>query len=76
MGPGPRGLQLGRERDQRDLVGGPAPENPYGIRGVGEVPIIPPLAVIGNALKNATGVRIREIPLNPERVFWALQENQ
>ncbi|MDA1096457.1 MAG: molybdopterin-dependent oxidoreductase, partial [Chloroflexi bacterium] len=54
------------------FVGGPAPENPYGIRGVGEVPIIPPLAVVGNAFKNATGVRIRQIPLNPERVFWAL----
>jgi xanthine dehydrogenase molybdenum-binding subunit len=56
------------------FVGGPAPENKFGIRGVGEVPIIPPLAVIGNAFKNATGIRIREIPLNPERVFWALSQ--
>ncbi len=56
------------------FVGGPAPENEFGIRGVGEVPIIPPLAVVGNAFKRATGVRVREIPLNPERVFWALSQ--
>ncbi len=53
------------------FVGGPAPENPLGVRGVGEVPIIPPLPTVGNAVSRATGVRIREIPLNPERVFWA-----
>jgi CO/xanthine dehydrogenase Mo-binding subunit len=49
------------------FVGGPAPENEFGIRGVGEAPIIPPLATVGNAFKKATGVRVREIPLNPER---------
>ena len=53
------------------FVGGPAPENPLGVRGVGEVPIIPPLPTVGNAVSRVTGVRIREIPLNPERVFWA-----
>jgi CO/xanthine dehydrogenase Mo-binding subunit len=56
------------------FVGGPAPENEFGIRGVGEAPIIPPLATIGNAFKKATGVRVRQIPLNPERVFWALSQ--
>ena len=52
------------------FVGGPAPENPLGVRGVGEVPIIPPLPAVGNAVSRATGIRHREIPLNPERVFW------
>ena len=59
---------------ETEFVGGPAPENELGIRGVGEVPIIPPLAVVGNAFKRATGVRVREIPLNPERVFWAMAQ--
>ena len=56
------------------FVGGPAPENEFGIRGVGEAPIIPPLAVVGNAFQKATGVRVRQIPLNPERAFWALSQ--
>ena len=53
------------------FVGGPAPENPLGVRGVGEVPIIPPLPAVGNAVSRTTGIRHREIPLNPENVFWA-----
>ena len=52
------------------FVGGPAPENPLGVRGVGEVPIIPPLPAIGNAVSRSAGIRHRQIPLNPERVFW------
>ncbi|MBI4312414.1 MAG: xanthine dehydrogenase family protein molybdopterin-binding subunit [Chloroflexi bacterium] len=54
------------------LVQVPNPESPYGIRGVGEVPIVPPMAAIANAVANATGVRITELPLSPERVFWAM----
>ena len=52
----------------------PADDGPYGIRGVGEPPIVPPPAAIANALKNATGVRLTQLPMSPERVFWALQE--
>jgi CO/xanthine dehydrogenase Mo-binding subunit len=55
------------------FVGGPAPENPMGVRGTGEVPIIPALAVVGNAVRRATGVRMREVPMTPDRVFKALQ---
>ena len=53
---------------------GPAPENPLGIRGTGEVPIVPPLAAIANAVKDLTGQRLREIPLSPETIFRAIRE--
>ncbi len=49
------------------------PNHPYGIRGVGEVPIIPPVAAIANAIHNAVGVRLREQPMSPPRVLAALQ---
>jgi CO/xanthine dehydrogenase Mo-binding subunit len=51
----------------------PASDGPYGIRGVGETPIIPPLPALANAIHNATGVRIRELPMNPEALFHAMQ---
>lgn len=47
-------------------------ENPFGIRGAGQVPIIPPAAALANAIYNATGKRIRSLPMNPERIYWAL----
>ena len=56
------------------LVEVPNPGHPYGVRGVGEVPIVPPLGAIANALHDATGVRMRHLPLNPERVLEALGE--
>jgi xanthine dehydrogenase molybdenum-binding subunit len=46
---------------------------PFGIRGVGEPPIVPCLAVMANAIHSATGVRLKELPMNPEAVFWALR---
>ena len=47
-------------------------ENPFGIRGAGQVPIIPPAAALANAIYNATGKRIRSLPMNPERIYWEL----
>ncbi len=52
----------------------PASEGPYGLRGVGEVPIVPPAAALANAIYRATGVRLQELPMNPERIFWALHK--
>ena len=49
------------------------PAHPYGVRGVGEVPIVPPMAAISNAIYNAVGVRLSELPMNPGRIleaFW------
>jgi CO/xanthine dehydrogenase Mo-binding subunit len=45
------------------------PLHPYGVRGVGEVPIVPPLASVANAMRSATGVRFTELPLSPSRVL-------
>ncbi|MBI4339250.1 MAG: xanthine dehydrogenase family protein molybdopterin-binding subunit [Chloroflexi bacterium] len=54
------------------IVQVPNPDSPYGVRGVGEVPLVPPMAAIANAIYDATGARITELPMSPERVFWAL----
>jgi CO/xanthine dehydrogenase Mo-binding subunit len=48
------------------------PLHPYGVRGVGEVPIVPPLAAVANAVRDATGLRFTELPLSPPRVLAKL----
>jgi CO/xanthine dehydrogenase Mo-binding subunit len=55
-----------------EIVEVPNPNHPYGVRGVGEVPIIPPIAAIANAIHDATGVRMYEQPMSPPRVLAAL----
>ncbi len=54
------------------IVEVPAPAGPFGARGVGEPPIIPAPAAIANALQDATGARLTELPLSPERIALAL----
>ena len=48
------------------------PGHPYGVRGVGEVSIVPPLAAIANAIHDAIGVRMDTLPMNPQAVLKAL----
>ncbi|MDP7342613.1 MAG: molybdopterin-dependent oxidoreductase, partial [Alphaproteobacteria bacterium] len=48
------------------------PTHPYGVRGVGEVPIIPPMATVANAIEGAIGVRMTELPMSPPKVLAAL----
>ena len=48
------------------------PNHPYGVRGVGEVCIVPPMAAISNALYQAIGVRMNSLPMNPGSVLEAL----
>ena len=55
------------------LVEVPNPGHPYGVRGVGEVPIVPPPAAIANAIHNAIGVRLTELPMSPAKVVQALK---
>jgi CO/xanthine dehydrogenase Mo-binding subunit len=55
------------------LVEVPNPRHPYGVKGVGEVPIVPPLAAVANAVRSATGVRIADLPLSPSRICAALE---
>ena len=50
------------------------PGHPYGVRGVGEVPIVPPMAAIANAIANAIGVRLEHLPMSPAAVLEALWE--
>ncbi|OQM74387.1 xanthine dehydrogenase family protein molybdopterin-binding subunit [Manganibacter manganicus] len=54
----------------------PNPNHPYGVRGVGETSIVPPLAAIANALSNAAGVRMTHIPMSPPRVLAAIEAKQ
>ncbi|MCB1421274.1 MAG: xanthine dehydrogenase family protein molybdopterin-binding subunit [Nitratireductor sp.] len=51
----------------------PNPNHPYGIRGVGETSIVPPLAAIANAVSNAVGVRMTHIPMSPPRILASLE---
>jgi xanthine dehydrogenase molybdenum-binding subunit len=55
------------------LVEVPNPGHPYGVRGVGEVPIVPPPAAIANAIYRAVGVRLTELPMSPARVVESLK---
>ena len=49
------------------------PHHPYGVRGVGETSIVPPLAALGIAVSNATGVRQTHLPMSPPRVLKSLK---
>ncbi len=51
------------------IVEVPNPGHPYGVRGVGEVPIVPPPAAIANAIYHAVGVRMKELPMSPGRIL-------
>ncbi len=54
------------------IVEVPNPGHPYGVRGVGEVPIVPPPAAVANAIYDAVGVRLFDLPMSPGRVLEAL----
>ena len=58
------------------IVEVPNPNHPFGVRGVGETPIIPPMAAIANAVEDATGLRFTELPMSPPRVLKALEERE
>ena len=54
------------------IVEVPNPGHPYGVRGVGETPIVPPLAAVGNAVSRAIGRRMTHAPMSPPRILEAL----
>jgi CO/xanthine dehydrogenase Mo-binding subunit len=54
------------------IVEVPNPRHPFGARGVGEVPIIPPMAAVGNAIRDALGLRLTDLPMSPPKVRAAL----
>jgi CO/xanthine dehydrogenase Mo-binding subunit len=54
------------------LVEVPYPDHPFGARGVGEMPIVPPPAAIANAIYAATGHRVRDLPMSPARILESM----
>lgn len=58
------------------IVEVPNPGHPYGVRGVGEVPIVPPPAALANAIYRAIGVRMKLLPMTPARIVAELNKSQ
>jgi CO/xanthine dehydrogenase Mo-binding subunit len=58
------------------IVEVPNPGHPYGVRGVGEVPIVPPPAALANAIYHAIGVRMNTLPMNPARIVAELNRQK
>jgi CO/xanthine dehydrogenase Mo-binding subunit len=54
------------------LVEVPNPRHPFGVRGVGEVPICPPPAALAHAIYHAVGVRLSDLPMSPPKVCSAI----
>jgi xanthine dehydrogenase molybdenum-binding subunit len=56
------------------LVEVPSKMHPFGVRGVGEIPICPPIAAVANAIHDALDVRLVDAPMNPGRITAALEQ--
>jgi CO/xanthine dehydrogenase Mo-binding subunit len=56
------------------IVEVPNEGHPYGVRGAGEVPIVPPPAAIANAIFDAVEVRLRDLPMSPPKVWAAIED--
>ena len=55
------------------LVEVPNPNHPYGVRGVGEPPLVPAPAAVANAVENAIGMKMGSLPLSPPKVLKAIE---
>jgi len=55
------------------IVEEPWPDHPFGVRGVGEGPIVPPPTAISNAIHNACGARLTKLPMTPIRILETLR---
>ena len=54
------------------IVEVPNPNHPYGVKGVAEANIVPPMAAIANAICRATGKRLTDLPMSPPKVLAAI----
>jgi len=54
----------------------PNPKHIFGVRGVGEAPIIPPLPALANAISDAIGVRMVDLPMTPDVILTALESKE
>jgi CO/xanthine dehydrogenase Mo-binding subunit len=57
-----------------EIVEVPNPKHPYGLRGVGEVPVVPTMAAIANAIGNAIGIRPQSLPMSPPRLLKLMDD--
>src|SRR6195256_6427802 len=57
-----------------EIVEVPNPRHPYGLRGVGEVPVVPTMAAIANAIGQCIGVRPRSLPMSPPKLLKLIEE--
>jgi CO/xanthine dehydrogenase Mo-binding subunit len=55
------------------LVEVPNPNHPFGVKGVGEANFVPSIAAVANAVSNATGQRMNDLPMSPPKVLRALE---
>ena len=58
------------------LVEVPNPNHPFGVKGVGEVNIVPPMAAVANAINHAIGRRLTELPMSPPKVLAAIDARE
>jgi carbon-monoxide dehydrogenase large subunit len=65
-----------RDRFKTLFASDPLPDGPYGSKGVGEGTMIAVAPAIANAIYNAVGIRLKDLPLSPERVLQALKEKR
>lgn len=63
-------------RLETHIVDGYDPSGPFGAKGVGNAPLIPTAPAIANAIYNVLGIRIKELPLTPDKVLKALEEKR
>ena len=69
-------LRLSKPLRDTVLVEVANPGHPYGVRGVGEVPIVPPVAAIANAIYDAIGIRMRSLPMSPGKILKAIWDKE
>jgi CO/xanthine dehydrogenase Mo-binding subunit len=55
------------------MVEVPNPKHPQGVKGVGEVPLVPVMAAVANAVHNALGKRFYALPMSPPKVLEELE---
>jgi CO/xanthine dehydrogenase Mo-binding subunit len=55
------------------MVEVPNPKHPQGVKGVAEVPLVPVMAAVANAMRKALGKRLHALPMSPPKVLEALE---
>jgi xanthine dehydrogenase molybdenum-binding subunit len=58
------------------LIEAKDPSGPYGAKSVGELSLVTPLGAVANALYNATGIQITDLPITPEKLLKAIKEKE